>query len=459
VRFYRLRRALAAALITLFVVLPHVSLAGKPALFFDLGERRFTVLGVTLHPTDNLLLLAFGATIVIGIFVTTTLFGRLWCGYACPQPIYLEFVFRPLARLLAGKSSARRGATPRTLGMRLVALTRRAATGLALTLVALGLAASFVLYFVRPADLAAGIRAAPAALSGAVAALLATAGLVLLDFTYLCERMCTVACPYGRLQSLLYDEDTIVVGYDGKRGDPRGKHTKTMRPRGLGDCIDCGRCVTVCPTGIDIREGLQMECIGCALCIDNCDRVMHALGKPPGLIRYTSERELDTGTRRVLRPRILGYGALLGLALATLATLGVTRPPASAQLVRNASETYRLLRGGDVANLLRMRLTNQRATPQRFIVSLVAPPNAHLVVGETPLAVAPNDVRWLDLVASLPASAFVDGQSTAKLLVTSDQGAHLDLEFVLLGPYGAAAPASPPSTDAALSTPRSGGSP
>ncbi len=432
-RFWRVRLGLAVGLIAAFVGAPHLTIAQKPALFFDLARRQFTILGTTFHPTDGLILLSFGACVIVAFFALSALFGRLWCGYACPHPVYLEFVYRPLETLLEGRPALRR--RRRRAGGH---GGRRVAKGALYLAVSLLLSATFVAYFVGWAELWPGLLIAPAQHAGSLVATLGVTAAMFFNFSSFRDQLCTVACPYGRLQTVLYDQDTIIVGYDPARGEPRGRRRE---PAGAGeqpppgDCIDCGRCVSVCPTGMDIRRGLQMECIGCAQCVEVCDEVMARVQRPPGLIRYTSLRELATGERRFLRPRVALYGLVFLAALGPLLALTVGRAPAEAELLRTGHEPYRLVGQGQVANLLRLRLTNRVRQAQRFTVRLSRPAGARLVVSESPFAVPPGEVGTLTLVAMMPDRIFQRGQAEGLFVIESDAGVHLERPFTLLGPY------------------------
>lgn len=437
-RYWHIRRRIAYALMVAFVALPLIPVGGYPAVWLDITSRRFHVFGATFHPTDNLLLAAFGFGVIVTVFFVGSTFGRMWCGFACPQTVYLEFLFRPIESWIEGGPTNQRHLNKAPWDAKKIAI--KAAKWLLWTAVALAMSSTFVAYFTGWTPLLRGLAEQPSAWTAPLATMIALTFLIVFDFGWFRDQMCTIACPYGRLQNAIADPDTILVAYDSERGEPR------MRPRlqtpGVvaGDCVDCGACVAACPTGTDIRRGLQVECIGTAQCVDACDEVMLKLGRPTGLIRFTSEREQQGGTRHLWRARNLVYLALLTIAWTTLAVLIFTRADALVEIVRGGREPYRLLTSGDVANQQRIRFTNQLDELQRFTITVLEPADASLVLSESPVDVGAEQVSTVNAVTTVPRNRFTDGQATVRYLVTSDRGFRQELEFLLLGPYGQGSP-------------------
>lgn len=432
-RFWRIRIVLGWVLILLYLGLPVVTINGKPAMLLDLARRKFHFFGAIFHPTDNLILLAFGAGVAALVFFVTGAFGRIWCGYGCPQTIYLEFVFRPLETLIEGqpKERIKRNAGPWSRDK----AVRKSIKWVLYVLVALVMSATFVAYFVGWSRLGSEVLTDPLAHRVPLGVILFVAAMVLVDFGYFRDQMCTVACPYGRLQHVLVDDDTIVVAYDEPRGEPRGK-PKTVDADGRrGDCIDCKRCIRTCPTGMDIRRGLQMECIGCAQCVEACDEVMERLDRPRGLIRYASTREIDEGKRNFWRPRVVLYLILLLVSWGAFTYLGVGRAEARIELIRGGREPYRVLHTGQVANQLRIRIVNQLHEEQRFTVRLAEPASAELVVSINPITVPPDGAATANIAIKLDRDIFEHGQVDGHFVVRSDRGTRYEEHFVLLGPY------------------------
>jgi cytochrome c oxidase accessory protein FixG len=418
---------------TLFLALPHLTVNGRPALLLDVAARRFTVAGVTMHPTDNILLMIFGGAMVITIFLATALLGRVWCGWACPQTVWLELLFRPIESWIEGPASIRkkRARQPDIPGT----TARKALKLLIYATLALILAGAFLSYFTGWDGLVEALRGGPGTFRGTWVALALVATLAFVDFAFFREQMCTTACPYGRLQSVLYDQDTLIVGYDVRRGEPRGTRRKgddDAKP--LGDCIDCGRCAGTCPMGIDIRNGLQLECVGCTQCIDSCDDVMTRLKRPRGLVRYTSQRELAGGARRLFRPRTIVYVAILAAVYTVFWVMVASRPTAAVEVLRGLREPFHALPGGPVSAGLRLRVTNHLPRDQAFTVKLMEPADATLSGIEDSFVVSPDSVVTLNVALKTPREAFVRGRATGRMRIESDAGLSMERTVPLLGP-------------------------
>jgi cytochrome c oxidase accessory protein FixG len=425
-RLLRGRRLVAYALMALFVGLPFVRVEGKPAVLLDVMQRQFVLFGRTFLPTDGVLLMLLMLGIFVSIVLTTALVGRAWCGWACPQTVYMEFLFRPLERLFEG---------PREAQLR---LDRQGASGRRLAKNAVYLGLSFLLanvflsYFVGVDALRQWVLQAPARHLGGFSVVLVTTGLVFFDFAYFREQMCTVICPYARLQSVLLDTRSLVVGYDAPRGEPRSKGKAKVS--GHGDCIDCQACVTTCPTGIDIREGLQLECIACGQCADACDSIMDRIKKPRGLIRYSSQQELSGGEQaRLLRPRVIIYAlALVGL-VAALLLLGSKSPTAEVTILRGLGAPFQA-NGDEVINQLRLKVRNRSEATARFPLELIGMPEARVVSAELPLVVPASEQAVATVFVVAPRWA-LRGSRRIQLRVGTGEQATL-VTYTLIGPQG-----------------------
>jgi cytochrome c oxidase accessory protein FixG len=426
-RLYRARRVLGWALIATFVGLPLLRVGGEQAILLDVVQRRFVLFGRTFLATDGVLLMLLMLAIFATIVLVTALVGRAWCGWGCPQTVYMELLFRPLERLFEGPREAqlridRRGGSARRLAKNAVFL-----------LLAFVLANVFLAYFVGTSALSRWVLEAPAQHPGGFAVVLVTTGLVFFDFAYFREQMCTVVCPYARLQSVLLDPQSLVIGYDARRGEPRSKG-KAKGP-GHGDCIDCQACVTTCPTGIDIRQGLQLECIACGQCADACDSIMDRIAKPRGLIRYSSQRALESGqASALLRPRVAIYAlALVGLLTALLVT-GSRQARADVTLLRGLGAPFSVS-GTEVINQLRLKVQNRTGAPGSFRAEVRGVPGARLVAPELPLLVPAGEQRAASFFVIAPAHE-VRGQRRIQIEISDGAALRQLVPYTLLGPQG-----------------------
>jgi cytochrome c oxidase accessory protein FixG len=422
-RFHRRRRLLAWALVALFTAIPYLEVAGRPMILLDIPQREFTLFGATFLPTETLLLALLLVGIFLGIFLLTALFGRVWCGWACPQTVYMEFVFRPLERRIR-----------RPLVKHAVFLA-----------ISIFLAHTFLAYFVGVEALLRWVTGSPLDHPVAFLVMAGTTLLMLLDFGWFREQVCIVACPYGRLQSVLLDRRSLIVAYDPGRGEPRGPYRRARGARARGDCVDCRLCVVTCPTGIDIRDGLQMECIHCTQCIDACDAVMAKIGRPRGLIRYSSRAELDGEPHSWLRPRLVFYPALLALVLGAFTVALARRAPADVTVLRGAGSPFALLPSGEVSNQARIKIANRTREDRQYLIEVAAAERVRLVAPQNPLTVAAGKSATSIVFVTVPRDALPGGQREIAFRVSDDDAFAILAPFRLLGPADSAA--GPPRGD------------
>jgi cytochrome c oxidase accessory protein FixG len=386
-RFTVARRFVAAVMIAVYVLLPWIPINGAPAVFFDVEMRRFHVLGLTMVTQDMWVLFFAISGLGFLLFVVTAVLGRIWCGWACPYTVFLDHIFRRIERWIDGDAQARRklAVAPndlRKIGKRLLKHT--------LYIVCSTLIAHvFLSYFVSLSRLYTFMQQGPLEHATSFGVVIFLTGTLYFCFAHFREQFCILMCPYGRLQSALTDDDTMIIGYDEKRGEPRGKATDPT----AGACIDCNRCVTVCPTGIDIRDGLQLECIGCAACIDACDEIMVKLDRPTGLVRYDSSRGLAGEKRRIFRPRLIAYAALALMGLVALGFTAFNRAkPMNANLTRMNGPSF-YLDPTLVRNHFQLRLFNKRNQAMTFRISLENPPPGYVLTGVTEDLKVPTDTE------------------------------------------------------------------
>jgi cytochrome c oxidase accessory protein FixG len=371
-RFRRLRWVANALLIAVLLGIPWIRVAGEPLVQLDVPARKFHVFGLVIFPQELYFLWLILAGLALTLFFVTALLGRLWCGWACPQTVFTD-VFAAVGRRIQGWKGPRPPAR--------VAAWRRAATHLAWLALSALVAFHLVAYFVPPTDLLA--RLVGGALSTPAVGFLAVATLVTyVDLGVVRQAFCKYLCPYARFQSVLFDSDTLVIGYDARRGEPRGK-----LGRATGDCVDCGLCVDVCPTGIDIRDGLQLECIACTQCIDACDGVMERTGRPSGLISYRSLAALEGRRTRLARPRVLIYAALLAVVGVGFGMALVQRAPLDLQVERNSSSLYQTAADGRISNAYTLHIQNRDRRAHVYRIRLEAPKGYQLVAGVNPVVI------------------------------------------------------------------------
>ncbi len=435
-RHWQRRRAVAYALMLLFLSIPYIHFRGRPLVLLDLPRREFTLVGTTFLPTDTLLLMLLLLSIVVSIFLLTALFGRVWCGWGCPQTVYMEFLFRPIERLVEGGRSGSlamdregRHFHPRRL--------LKYAIYFALSLF---LAHTFLAYFVGVEQLATWVRRSPFDHPTSFLVMAGTTALIFFDFTYFREQTCIVACPYGRWQSVLLDRQSLIVAYDYERGEPRTKGR--VQAADAGDCIDCGACVQTCPTGIDIRDGLQMECIHCTQCADACDEIMRRVDRPEGLIRYTTQDALQGGRSGWLRPRVVLYPVALLLFLGAFTWAIVSRADAEVTLLRGIGAPFAQGVDGLVSNQVRVKVVNRSRESHDYQITVEGAPGASVIAPENPLRVAAGGMATTSIFVLLPPSAFTHGERAVVVRVDDGAGFSHSTNWRLAGPSTSTVPAA-----------------
>jgi cytochrome c oxidase accessory protein FixG len=429
-RHFAQRRVVAYGLMFVFFIIPYLRVGGKPLVLLDLPRRQFTIAGTTFLPTDTLLLMLLMASILITIFLLTAILGRVWCGWACPQTVYMEFLFRPIERFFEGGRSGSVALDAKHIRGQFS--PRRLAKYATYFVLALFLAHTFLAYFVGIDELRVWVTRSPVNHPTSFAIMALTTGAIMFDFTFFREQTCMVACPYGRWQSALLDKQSLIVAYDKTRGEPRARGK--VRPANAGDCIDCGACTLTCPTGIDIRDGLQMECIHCTQCADACDAIMERIGKPKGLIRYTSIAALAGEPPKKLRPRVVLYPAALAVTFGGFLFALATRSPADVTILRGMGEPYVIEADGRVANQLRVKIANRTGEGRAYTISVDELGDGKLVAPENPLSVAAGKTESAALFVMLPRKAFHDGERRVRFTISDGTGWHATIPYRLVGP-------------------------
>ncbi|MDH4654432.1 MULTISPECIES: cytochrome c oxidase accessory protein CcoG [unclassified Pseudomonas] len=390
--FYRdLRRLGAGLLCLLFFGTLWLDWDSRQAVLWSLEDSKFYIFGATFWPQDFILLSGLLIICAFGLFFITVFAGRVWCGYTCPQSVW-TWIFMWCEQITEGDRNQRikLAAAPWSAGK---LLRRSAKHGLWLA-ISLATAITFVGYFTPVRDLVANLATWEVGGTALFWVIFFTAA-TYINAGWMREQVCIHMCPYARFQSVMFDKDTLIVSYDATRGESRGPRKKGSDPKtqGLGDCIDCQMCVQVCPTGIDIRDGLQIACIGCAACIDACDSIMDRMGYARGLVGYSSERALEGGKTHLLRPRLIGYAIALMLMIIALFWLGATRPQLSVDVIKDRG-MFRENAVGEIENIYNLKLINKTQREQRYVVELADAPGLRLQ-GEHQVSIGAGEILSL----------------------------------------------------------------
>jgi cytochrome c oxidase accessory protein FixG len=422
----------------IFYGLPWLEWGQRQAVLFDLGVRRFYIFGLVLYPQDFIYLTGLMVISALSLFLFTAVAGRLWCGYACPQTVYTE-IFLWVEKLVEGDRSAQMRRDRQGWGLERI--TRKTLKHLIWIAIGLWTGFTFVGYFTPIREF--GAQYLQMSMSGwetfwAFFYGFATYG----NAGFMRELVCKHMCPYARFQSAMFDKDTLIVTYDAQRGEPRGGRSRkadaaTLK---LGACVDCDLCVQVCPTGIDIRKGLQYECIGCGACVDGCNAVMDRMGYARGLIKYSTDNALKQGwnqqqvLRHVLRPRVLIYSAiLLSIVLAMLISLSL-RTPFKVDVVRDRGVMARTVASGNIENVYRLQIMNATEKVQRYKISVSGLSGLRLD-SESVVRIESTQARWVGVRVQVPPGDMSAGSHTIYFEIESlDQPGHITEKSVFLVP-------------------------
>lgn len=408
----RKRQIVYAFLIFIFMVLPWFTYQGKQVVLLDIINRKFIFFGHTFFGHDAPFLIFILLSFVLFMGLLTALLGRVWCGWACPQTVFIQGVYSQIERWVEGHARKRQKRDQRPLSFEKVAL--KSLKWFLFTLVSLHLSHSFLGYFVGTRELLQASFQSPYENLAAFITMLSFTGLFLFDFGWFREQFCIIACPYGRFQSVMMDEDSVVVAYDEKRGEPR--KAKDVPKEQQGDCVSCLQCVRACPTGIDIREGAaQLECIACNQCIDACDDIMTRLNKPKGLIKYTTEKQLNGQKTQWIRPRSVIYATLLTIVLGAFALSLETRQALDVVVIRKGSSPFQVLEDGDtILNRFSLKLTNNTSSSMDVSITAESLTGEELqVAGQTLDFQLEDGHKEKQLFLKFPSQILREGQAKA----------------------------------------------
>ncbi|MFA5670329.1 MAG: cytochrome c oxidase accessory protein CcoG [Balneolaceae bacterium] len=426
-RFYNARNVVAVFLLAFFFSGPFITINGQPLLLINVIKRKFVIFGVGFWPQD-LNLLVFGMlAFIIFVVLFTIVFGRIWCGWACPQTIFMEMVFRKIEYLIEGDSAAQMRLNRSPWNREKI--VKKGSKHIIFYALAFIISNLFLAYIIGKDELFDIITAPPSEHVAGLSAMIVFSGVFYGVFAFMREQVCHFVCPYGRMQSVMLDNNSINVMYDYKRGEDRASigdrfkvenRKATLADLGFsentefGDCVDCFQCVKVCPMGIDIRNGTQLECVHCTACIDACDDVMVKIDKPRGLIRYSSENIIRGSEKKIFTPRVAGYAAVLFVLASTFVTLLLKRTELDTSIFRQRGTLYQELPGGLYSNIYEIKIINKTSEPKNYELRLLSPKGELVSLGN---------------ISNVPAQELIEGRFLIKLDKADLQGLQTDLEL------------------------------
>jgi cytochrome c oxidase accessory protein FixG len=356
-KFHKARLLVGYFLLISFFVLPHIKVNGEPFFLFDIFNRKFVIFGSIFWPHDFYIFALVLLSLAVFIVLFTAIFGRIFCGWICPQLVIMELVFRKVEYFIEGDASKQRALNKEHLNQK--KFFKKFSKQSIFLILAFLINATFLSYIFSMDTVLMILSGHPGDNIGKLISLIVFTFLFYGNYAWFREQACTYVCPYGRIQSALIDKNSIIVAYDNVRGEPRGKMSHGNIQEGNGSCIDCGNCVRVCPTGIDIRNGIQLECVGCTNCIDSCDSIMDSIKQPRGLIRYASLNNIENGTKFKITPRLIFYMAVLTVLLTVVTVLLANRSEVQANILRARGSTFFVKENGNIVNIFTMKLMNK----------------------------------------------------------------------------------------------------
>ena len=433
-KFYTRRGIVATILLGLLFSGPFIKIGGQPLLLFNIFERKFVLFGIAFWPQDFYLFGLATITFFVFIILFTVVFGRVWCGWACPQTIFMELVFRKIEYWIDGDAKQQRKLKEAPWDAKKV--TKRTVKYTIFMAISILIAHTMMAYLIGIEGVIEIVTSSPFEnWSGFLGTVFFT-GVFFWVFAYFREQACIAVCPYGRLQGVLMNKDSMAVSYDFKRGEPRGKISKGELQAEKGDCIDCKLCVHVCPTGIDIRNGSQLECVNCTACMDVCDEVMLKIDKPKGLIRLASYNNIIEGTKKIFTTRVIGYTIVLGVLMVALSTLLTNRSDIDATALRVPGQLYQKTESGDIQNLINILFINKSFEPIDLEVKMRDFPSATIKqVGQSKIHLNANSTFESVFFVVIPSADLNDPKTPIIIDVFKDGILVNTTKTNFLGPF------------------------
>lgn len=434
-KYHQRRILVTIILLAIFFAGPFIRIGGQPMLLLNFFDRKFVILGQVFWPQDFFLLALTLITLFVFIILFTVAFGRVWCGWACPQTLFMEMVFRKIEYWIEGDAQAQRRLNQQSLNAdKFLKKTAKHVIFIAISII---IAHTAMAYLIGIDETLAIVQTSPFEHLSGFIGIVAFTAVFYGVFAKFREQACIAVCPYGRLQGVLLTKESLVVAYDWLRGEPRGKlKKKNAAPvEKAGDCIDCKLCVHVCPTGIDIRNGTQLECVNCTACMDACDEVMLKINKPTGLIRFASYNSIKDGVKKVLNVRVMAYAAVLTLLVGFLSYMIFTRAPVQTTLLKVPGTLYQKQDDGTITNLYTMEFANKTFEDIQLSVKVESPKEAVLTQsGERALIIPAEDRMKAMFIIGMPKEALEGIKTKIKLGVYRDGKRIERLTATFIGP-------------------------
>jgi len=420
------------ALLGLLFTGPFIKIGGQPLLLLNIFDRHFIIFGKVFWPQDMYLFIFLLLIFFVFIILFTVIFGRVWCGWACPQTLFMEMVFRKIEYWIDGDHNQQRKLKAQPWDAEKVG--KRGVKYAAFLAISMLISHTVMAYLIGWENTLEIISNSPLDNLAGFVGLMAFTGIFFFVFTVLRDQACTVICPYGRLQSVMLDKSSIVVIYDWLRGEPRGKINKAETPSTKGDCIDCKLCVQVCPTGIDIRNGTQMECVNCTACIDACDDVMVKIHKPKGLIRFDSFKGVSEKLPFKLNARIIGYSIVLVLLLSGFTSLLLTRTDFQATVTKVRGTTYQTQPNGDISNLYNIQVVNKTFEDIQVAIKLKNKEGEVVIVGGDKITLAAQAKSENTFFITIPKEKILKNRQDLQLAIYAGDELIEEIQTSFIGP-------------------------
>jgi cytochrome c oxidase accessory protein FixG len=431
-RLYNLRSLVSWIYLLVFFTIPFIKVNGEPLFLFNISERKFILFAVRFWPQDFFIFMIGMVAFIVFIALFTVIFGRVFCGWVCPQTIFMEMVFRKIEYWIEGDAAHQRALNKLPWNReKIIKKTLKVAIFFVVSVL---IANTFLSYVIGIDELYKIVTEPLSQHLGGFALMIIFSAVFFFIYLWFREQACLVVCPYGRMQGVLLDKHSIVVAYDHQRGEPRSKPQKETNTN-KGDCIDCFECVRVCPTGIDIRNGTQLECTNCTACIDACNHIMEKVHKPEGLIRYASEHSIQTGKKLRISGRMMAYSFVLLLLIGLESFLLITRSDLDVHMVRAKGTLFYNEPDGRVSNLYNVKIINKTRNdlPVEFALSNLQ--GEVRLVGNPNLIIKKDSLLDTQIFVILPASAIDEQKSKISINVISSGKIMGEEKTFFLGPH------------------------